>query len=364
MTSVHDAADARILHKECASLAEGGYEVVLIAPGSPTHVPPGVRHRPVPAARSRLERVTRTMAAVYSAARSERADVYHFHDPELIVAGLALRAGGARVVFDVHEDLPLDVRTKPWIPRFLRPFVGAAARFALRALQGCFTAIVPATPAIAESFSHRRTIVVRNYPRLEELVEPDAGAAPYEERPLRAVYLGAITLVRGVEKMVRAMESPLVPQGALLTLAGDFEDPGLRRDMSRLPGWAHVEAPGRVARADVARLLGSARVGLLVLQPAPNFEQSLPTKLFEYMGAGLPVIASRFLECRAIVEEFECGLLVDPEDPEDVARAMLRIYADPEAARAMGERGRDAVQRQYQWRTEARSLVGLYAEIT
>jgi len=362
MTSVHDAADTRILHKECATLAERGYEVVLVAPGSPKVLPPGVRHRAVRAARSRFERVTSTMWQVYRAARAERADVYHFHDPELAGVGIALRLQGARVVFDVHEDLVLDARTKPWIPRPLRPIVSALAHVALKSIQGTFTAIVPATPAIAQSFSHRRTIVVRNYPRLEELVSPGV-VTPYEERPLNAIYLGAITLVRGVEQMVRAMEHPLMPQGARLTLAGDFEDDALLRRVGALPGWSRVDALGRVSRDDLAPVLARSRIGLLVLQPAPNFEQSLPTKLFEYMGAGLPVIASRFMECREIVEEYGCGVLVDPEDTDAIARAMQHLFTDAALARAMGERGRAAVQSRYQWRSEAKNLVQLYAQI-
>src|SRR5579862_3761396 len=121
LTSVHEASDTRIVQKECASLADAGYEVVVVAPGNPRELPANVRHRVVPTPRNRLERMTKTMWRVFCAARQERADVYHFHDPELIGVGMALRLAGARVIFDVHEDVPLDVRTKPWIPRLLRP---------------------------------------------------------------------------------------------------------------------------------------------------------------------------------------------------------------------------------------------------
>ena len=362
LTSVHAATDPRIVFKECATLASAGYEVVLIAPEPQTPLPAGVRHRAVPAPRNRFERFTRTNVAVLKAALAERADVYHFHDPELIGIGLALRAFGARVIFDVHEDIPLDIETKPWIPAFLRPIASAVARAVLRLVQPSFTAIVPATPSIAQAFSHRRTIVVRNYPRLEELQSSER-VRPIGERPKTAVYLGSITLVRGLEQMVRAMADPSLPRDARLLLAGPFEDEALRAYAAGLPGWSRVDAPGRVSQRELPGLLTRCRVGLLVLQPAESFVLSLPTKLFEYMAAGLPVIVSKFLACRDIVERCGCGIAVDPRDPDEIAEAMAYLFAHPERAQAMGEAGRTTALSRYDWSSEARTLVGLYREI-
>ncbi len=363
LTSVHDASDTRIAHKECRTLAQDGYDVVLVAPGPERLLPSAVRHRVVPAPRNRFERFTKTMWQVYRAALDERADVYHFHDPELVAVGAALRLRGARVIFDVHEDLALDIKTKAWIPAAARPAVGAVAGFVLRTVQSWFTAIVPATPSIAAHFSHRRTVVVRNYPRVEELFI-EGQAIPYHRRPLTAMYLGSITLVRGVEQMVDAMAHPFVPGEARLLLAGEFETEALRERVAARPGWSRVEAPGRLPRQALASALGRARIGMMVLQPATSFEESLPTKLFEYMGAGLPVIASRFLACRDVIREHECGVLVDPRDPDEIAWAMLNVFNDPAAAAAMGERGRHAIMGRYEWASEARSLCALYQEIS
>jgi glycosyltransferase involved in cell wall biosynthesis len=362
LTSVHDASDARIVHKECATLAAGGYEVVLVSAGEARSLPANVRHRPVPLPRNRWERFTRTMWHVYRAARAERANVYHFHDPELIVVGALLRLHGASVVFDVHEDIVLDIKTKPWIPSRLRSAVSAVAGGVLHVVQSWFTAIVPATPSIAQGFSHRRTIVVRNYPRLEEL-ETNEPCQSFLDRPQTAIYLGSVTAVRGIEQMILAMAHPSMPPDARLLVAGEFEDAALRERASKLPGWSRVDAPGKLPRHALGAALNSARIGLLVLQPTASFELSLPTKLFEYMGVGLPVIGSKFLACCELLREHDCGLLVDPRDPAEIAAAMQFLLAHPERARAMGERGRQAVRGRYEWSSEARNLMGLYEEI-
>lgn len=363
LTSVHAATDTRIVHKECATLAEAGYEVVLIAPGQGAALPEGVRHRSVPLPRGRLERFSKTIADVYRAACDERAHIYHFHDPELIGVGIALRARGARVIFDVHEDIPRDIKTKPWLPAVLRGPVSAVAFGILQLVQRAFTAIVPATPSIALGFSHDRTIVVRNYPRFEQFTNGQVHV-PFDRRPALALYAGSITVLRGVEQMVAAMADPEMPQDARLLLAGPFEDDALRRRMSSVPGWARVDAPGILDRAALRTAFERARVGLLLFQPAPNHDHAMPQKFFEYLSAGLPVIASDCLQAyREIVDAYHCGILVDPRDVKAIARAMCWLLSNPQQAQAMGERGRTAVRGRYEWESEARNLVRLYAEI-
>jgi glycosyltransferase involved in cell wall biosynthesis len=363
LTSVHTPADPRIVHKECATLAREGYEVVLVAPGPPQTLPSNVRHHPVKVPRNRFERMTRTMMEVYRAAREERADVYHFHDPELIVTGIALRLRGARVIYDVHEDLPLDVKTKPWIPHWLRPAVSGLASVALRAVQSCFSAIVPATPAIAQTFSHRATVVVRNYPMREEIAS-SGEPVPLAQRPMTALYLGSITMQRGALEMVRAIAHPSLPPEARLLLAGAFEDEELRTRLAAQPGWGRVDAPGVFPRYALAPLLGRARIGLLVLRPAESYAQSLSTKLFEYMWAGLPVIASmQLVIARSIIEEHGCGMLVDPRDCDQIAEAMRYLFSQPQRAQAMGDRGRRAAEGRYEWTSEAQSLISLYRRL-
>jgi glycosyltransferase involved in cell wall biosynthesis len=363
LTSVHDANDTRIAQKECATLASEGYDVVLVAPGTPERLPAGVRHHPVQRPQNRFVRFTRTIYDVYRAARQERADVYHFHDPELIGAGLALRLHGARVVFDVHEDVPRDIETKPWLPASVRPAVSGIASVVLKFAEKCFSAIVPATPTIARGFSHPKTVVVRNYPRLEDLIS-DEQRAPFSQRPMTALYLGSISVLRGVEQSVAAMAGRSIPPDARLVLAGPFESEELRRQMHAIPGWERVDYLGTVPRATIPALLASARMGLVLFQPAPNHNHAMPTKFFEYMAAGLPVIASRTLEAYSdIVERHGCGILVDPADVDAIAAAMARLFADPSEAYAMGERGREAVFGRYEWANEARNLLGLYREM-
>lgn len=361
LTSVHTPSDTRICYRECATLAEAGYDVVLVAPGAPPPLPRGVRYRGVRAPRNRFERMTRTVLEVYLAALRERADVYHFHDPELMGVGLLLRAAGARVVFDVHEDIPHDIADKPWIPGMLRPPVASASALVLRAMHRWYSAIVAATPAIARRFRHSRTVVVCNYPRIEEL--PGEGQSDFGQRARAVIYLGSITELRCIDELLAALDSTAFPADARMILAGTFESPELERRVKRNRAWNRIDFRGFTPRAQVGAELGSARAGMLLFRPAANHEEALPTKLFEYLGAGLPVIISDTLRCSDLVREHDCGVVVNPSDTDAVARAMAFLIDNPAIAQAMGERGRRLVTERYQWKSEANKLTKLYAEI-
>jgi glycosyltransferase involved in cell wall biosynthesis len=291
----------------------------------------------------------------------ERADVYHFHDPELIPVGIVLALCGRRVIYDVHEDLPRQLLSKYWVPGWMR---WAASRIAavLEAVGSqLFRGVVAATPTIAARFPARKTRIVHNFPVVAELVTP--GRRTLAERPPHAAYIGGIDAIRGIREMVDGVA--LIPESldARLVLAGTFDPPELLDSVGRLPGWDKVDYRGWQSRTEVAGLLANVRVGLVVLHPRPNFLDSYPIKLFEYMSAGLPVVVSAFPLWRQIVEGAGCGLVVDPLDPTSISKAVQWLLENPEEAEAMGERGRQAIEAKYNWSTEAEKLTRHYRQI-
>src|SRR5690349_10916076 len=122
LTSVHSAYDLRII-KQCRSLAAAGYQVTLIAPHSCDEFTGGIHIRRVPMVEGRFRRMTLTVWRIYREAVRQRADIYHFHDPELIPVGLLLKARRKKVIYDAHEPYPQKILCKAWIPIKLRPLV-------------------------------------------------------------------------------------------------------------------------------------------------------------------------------------------------------------------------------------------------
>ncbi|MGP1675101.1 MAG: glycosyltransferase family 4 protein, partial [Candidatus Limnocylindrales bacterium] len=346
VTTVHPSDDPRIYLKECATLAEAGYEVILIGRGrAPAAANPGVRFVSVGEVRFRFARMVVMPFRVLAAARRVRAEVYHLHDPELLPVGVVLKLAGARVIYDAHEDLPRQIAYKPYLPGWSRRPVAAVAEVLEGLAVRCLDGVVAATPRIGARFAPERTTIVQNFPLTNEFgAEPPR---PYHDRPPTLAYVGRLTEEVGAMVMADAARIVLWNRRDVrVVLAGPIEA-GLAATLHARLAPATVEMPGRIGRAEVIDLLHDARVAMVLFQPVANYIEAYPTKLFEYMASEVPVVASDFPVWRTIVAEEDCGILVDPGDPEAVARAIEIILDDPERAAAMGRRGRAAVLARY-----------------
>lgn len=362
VTTNHQPCDPRIFLKECASLARAGYAVSLVVPHTESSVRNGVRIVPIRRQESRRDRFLYSGLNALKAAWSTKAQVYHLHDPDLLPVGWALKVLGKTVIYDAHEDRPKQILSKQWMPRTLRPVVATITSFVESVSASLFDAVIAATPAIAQTFPQRKTTLVQNFPILGELQPSEL--RPYGERPNQVIFVGGMTSIRGVKQFVDAME--LIPERlrASLVLAGTFDTPKFQAEVERSPGWQHVRDLGWQDRAAVARHLSTSKVGLVTYLPEPNHLAAQPNKLFEYMSAGIPVVASDFPLWRSLVQEAGCGLLVDPADPSQVAAAITWLLDNPGLAATMGARGQEAVASRLNWGTQSTALLELYARLT
>ncbi len=364
VSTVHRGVEIRIARKQVASLAAAGFDAHLIIPATAAEVAEartlgitlhslGDDARP-----GRLSRMTRRMAHARRLAREVDADLYHFHDPELIGLGLALKRAGKKVVMDVHEDLASQILGKAWIRPWLRPFVARAARRAEHFGARRFDAVVAAYPFVGTLFEReaRRVAVVRNFPLLHELPEE---ARPANTPRDTVAYVGGISRSRGILEAVQAVDKA----GVRLALAGRFIVAAERAEVVAEPGWARVDDQGWVDRPGIQRIFAESFAGLCTLYPGPSHIQTEPIKLFEYMAAGLPVVVSTIPGWQRLIDETGCGLVVDPKDPDAIAAAITYLRDHPDEATAMGQRGRAAVLDRFNWDHEAYKLVALYRSL-
>lgn len=362
LTSVHPPNDIRIFVKECKTLADAGYTVSLIAPGERDHERDGIAILAIPQAGSRIDRILYSTSGVLRRALHQEAAIFHFHDPELIPVGLLLKLRGYKVIYDAHEDVSADILDKQWIPPMLRWPIAICVSGLEKLGSRVFDQVVAATPAIARRFPAKRVTIVQNFPILDELV--DASPVTYVSRPPTFVYIGGVSAVRGAAEMVDAIGMLSEDRTATLRIAGRIAPRGLEADLIARPGWKAVHLAGWLDRYGVSALLSEGRAGVVLFHPLRNHVESQPTKLFEYMSAGLPVIASDFPHWRQIVAGARCGILVDPFDVTAVAKAMQWILDHPDEAEAMGRRGMNAVRERYSWRVEGQRLIHLYDSLT
>lgn len=172
-------------------------------------------------------------------------------------------------------------------------------------------AIIPATPFIAERFRtyNPHTYEIQNFPLLDELISHE-GSKIKEHNNI--AYIGSISEVRGIKDTIECLEQLNRIMPVNLLLGGNFSPPELLDQVRQLSGWKFVDYRGRVDREQFREIMSQSKLGLVVLHPEPNFIMSQPNKLFEYMSAGIPVLASDFPLWKQIIEGNQCGLCIPP----------------------------------------------------
>ena len=168
VTSVHPSADVRIFWKECLSLAKR-YEVCLIASNTEERYEQGVHIYNVELPEGRFMRQL-CLNRVFQKMVEIDADVYHFHDPELMRLGVKMKKYGKKVIFDSHEDVPMQILCKEYLPGISKKPISKIYSCYERCLLKKYDALITVTPTIVERLSkiNNNTFMITNYPVLTE----------------------------------------------------------------------------------------------------------------------------------------------------------------------------------------------------
>lgn len=365
LTSVHPALDIRIFYKEAKTLVKAGYDVTLVAQHDKNETIDGIKIIALPKPKNRWERFFKLDRLTFKLASQQKAEIYHFHDPELIPWAVKLKKRtGAKIIYDVHENVPKQILDKEWIPKILRKIISTLFDFYEKRRAKNFDFIITVGEDMNERLKKVNSNVktVKNFPDLEKFKNMERKTQEVNNNKVfNLIYIGGITKIRGITQLVRAME--YLPENVKLVLLGKFSPEGYKEEIRNLEGWSKVEFLGWIPFKDVADHLIKADIGLACLHPLKRYQVALPTKLFEYMAASLPVVASNFPLWREIIEGNGCGICVNPLEPKEIAKAVEYLIEHPKEAKEMGENGRRTVLEKYNWEAESKKLLNIYKEL-
>ncbi len=368
-TTVHRPFDVRVFHRQACGLARAGYRVVLVAHADfAQRLEQGVLLKGVPRPGNRFQRLVHTVTFVREAI-AQRADLYHFHDPELLPGGVLIKWLFARpVVYDCHENFPETAFERVWYPAFIRPWVARIIGVVEPLLARRLDAVVCVVPDQEVRFRGKRcrTVMVRNFPRLEPFEAAFRAGLPKENR---LIYLGGLTVAKGARMLVDIMRElrRLHPEVHLVAL-GSFNEPRVKAEVLKYaqdqrlgPAISFID---QRPHQEVPRELVRSRVALVPWQRnEQTMRMSFPNKVFEYMACGLPIVASDLPSLGELIGSAGCGLLVPPDDPRAHAQAIAYLLDHPGEARRMGLRGRTVVHTRYRWENEEERLLELYRQL-
>ncbi|MBL7086919.1 MAG: glycosyltransferase family 4 protein [Candidatus Cloacimonetes bacterium] len=357
LTSVHPAIDTRILYKECSSLAKK-YEVYLIGKHHKKESINRVHIIPFPKFRNRFVRILVSPIFMFFYALKIKANVYHTHDPELIFTLFLLKLfSNAKLIYDIHEHVKGLMYSKEYLNLHLIKIVNKVYELFEEIILPSFNLLIASTKNIEKEIKifNLNCETINNFPLLEEF-NPISN---WNEKDNSICYIGSITKDRGINQIIKLLESVNVT----LNLGGSYEPPSLVDTLKCGKGWKRVKEYGFVNREKVSQIMSKSLVGMMILHPTKNYFNSFPNKMFEYMAASIPIVASKFPLWEKIIQESNCGICVDPLKLKEIVYATEYLINNPDVAQRMGQNGRKAVEEKYNWGIEEKKLFAVYQEV-
>lgn len=357
LTSVHPENDNRIFYKECTTLLQEGYDVCLIVAGGETKMVNGIKIVSYPKTTGgRLKRMIKTsFFDMIRVCKKVDADIYHFHDPELIFTGLYLKFLGKKVIYDIHENNPASILSKPYIKsKLVQTVVSKIFDLFEKGTVNFFDAIVTARPDISLRFKHKKLITLRNFPILEDMLETET-VEIHKTKP-SVIFVGGINSIRGIPELIKAFK--LIPE-IELWLLGPIKEKEIEKEIEEQ---ANVKYFGIVEAYNIFGYINKADIGIITFLPAPNHLHTLATKPFEYMACAKPMIMSNFTYWE---ETFgESSLYVDPTDIQAIAQTIKKLIEDEALRMKMSAKNLDLSKNEYNWTKESQKLIFLYKELS
>lgn len=364
ITSVHNRYDGRIFKKQCKSLKNQGFDVVLLVNDLLNdEVIDDVQivstnHQ----TSSRIRRFINSGSMLLKKAVEIDAEIYHLHDPDLLIVGNKLKKLGKKVIFDSHEDFPIDISEKEWIPNILRKVISKIYMVYEKKSIRNYDAVITVSPHIVERLKeiNPNTFMITNYP----IIKDNIGQSDYvyELRNNIICFAGSVNKDWGHHVAIDAIEEI---DNVKYILVGPSSDCYMS-ELTQKKSWSKTDYRGVVDFSEVQKIYNEAKVGIAI-----HYTKSLDgkgtlgnTKLFEFMEAGLPVICSDYPLWDEIVKKYNCGISVNPRDINEVKRAIEYILSNPVEAKKMGGNGVKAVHSEYNWKSQEPILIKVYTQLS
>ena len=363
VTSAHNRYDVRILHKECRSLANSGYDVTLLVnDAKDNEILDGIKivstqFQP----NNRFERIVKSKKFIRNKMMEIDADIYHFHDPELLIEALWIKKKGKRAIFDSHEDYLLTVSEKSWITSILRKPISKLFTIYEEKVISKIDGAIVCYHWTEERYQrlNSMTRMILNFPILTD-----------EKTDIKSIGSRAIAFAGGIspqwchkEIIIALSNLKNVKYELAGKMVGTYGE-----ELQELDGWQYVNYHGILPFEDVkSKIYSNSTIGMALLDYIAQCKGTIGnlsnTKFFEYMQMGLPLICTDFKLWKEIIDEEQCGICVNPHNINEITSAIKYLLDNPNQAEIMGRNGQEAIKNKYNWISEEKKLYDLYNNI-
>lgn len=374
ISCTHGLEDDRIYWKQCQTLAKEGYKVVHIAVGNESveyTCPAGIHLLQLKKTATTFVGRYQFYFTILKTAVLQQAAVYHFHDWQLNIIGDALKKlpWKPKVIYDAHESTEL-LLEQDVVDRQLSGL--KKAYYKIKARQAskwekkkalAYDAIITAEEYVLSTFFAKvgqLQKVIHNY----SYFLPTNPSSSIEKK-YDVVYAGLMAPNRGIIDLIAAIAICKKKNAPIhLLLMGTFYDLAFEQHVKVFITDNHLEQVitllPTVAYSEVPHYLQQSKIGACTWHLTKKNKEAIPIKLFEYMAYGLPIIFSQNCYASQYVKNSNCGFLVNPHSPAEIAQAILSLLNNAENFSAFSNNGKKAVQENYNWNKEANLLIEVY----
>ncbi|HPG41408.1 MAG TPA: glycosyltransferase [bacterium] len=371
--TIHPDNDVRVFYRHCRSLQKLGMQVTLIAITEREQyekVVDGIKVIGIPRWHSIKERL-KTYFKISGLVLRQKADIYHFHDPDFLPFAAFLRLVKWKpFVYDIHEFYFKQIPMK--FPNIwpLRQVIGGLLWF----LETIFGMICGSVSAVYLHHFNRfsklgcRAVWTPNYASLDDYNPEPVPDELWEKRKNTVIHSGTSSPSRGslvlfeVARILKMVRPEIQVYTTKRYWAKIHED--IMNEYAAKPEYKDVlNLVPHLSGKELPKFIREAGVGLSLLQYCGQYVQkeNVPSKFFEYMSQSVPIVASNMPSSYTYVENEQAGFVVQADDPQAYVDAILKIVDNPSLAREMGERGRKAFIEKFNWGIVEKNLGLFYA---
>ena len=354
--------DPRIFQRQCKSLVNGGFEVcILTNDGQPNEVMEGIKlYATDKYWKNRIKVLLFANSQFIKKAIEINADIYQLHSPELLSLGLTLKKLGKIVIYDSHEDLPSHILEKEWIPLIVRKPISIFINFYMYIFLKNYNEIISPHQHVVEKLEliNANTTLITNFAKVGSLINYDL--SHYLNRENIICYSGTVYSSSNQEFILEAISNI---NNLKYQIAG-FIDENYQEQLSERKGFKKLKFLGRIPYEELGDFYSKSLIGIVIMDYTLNLGHRRGTyavnKIFEYMEAGLPIICTDYDLWKEIINKYDCGVCVEPNNAKQIEEAIKFLISNKEKAYQMGQNGRKAVLLEYNWITQEKEYLRIF----
>ncbi len=365
LTTGHSPFDSRIFYKQANSLKKICDDITIIGPyDKEFEIVSGIKIKGIPKPKDLKGRFF-ILDLIIEKAIEERADIYHFHDFEIIYKALKIKRKlpNSKIIYDVHEHYPDMVRMSKKVPKPIRALTTLMVDKSELYISKKFDFIITADEAVKDRFNNisKSVEVIHNYTQFNA-IKNDLIKKEYD-----IIYQGGITIERGalqILKAIKILKSNPKYENIKMVFVGPFGYAKCKDILMKYISDNDLESniifTGRVDHDIVREYMYKSKIGLVPLLPEPKYFKNIPTKQFEYMSCGIPVIGSYMPPIKRYITAYNSGIVINPLDEVDIAENIAKLLMDEDLIKCMGDNGIKAISEEFNWKQEEEKLINIY----